>query len=96
MTTSALPEISSDVEEAFDEMECIFGTKTHPHGGGKVAFFEGHGCSSGFICQSHMDYYISTYRPMVIEKASRLYGGFCVICKFRFYSVDEHHKVYPL
>lgn len=94
---NTLTDISSDVEAAFDEMECIFGPSWKvEHGGDKVAYFVGHGCLSGFICQSHMDYYLSTYGPLIIAKIELSNGGVCAKCDLRFHSVDEHHKVYPL
>lgn len=94
---NTLTDISSDVEAVFEEMECIFGQKWKvEHGGGKVAYYDGHGCSSGFICQSHMDFYLSTYRPLIVELCSHPGGSSCDRCKAIHQHVDEHHKVYPL
>lgn len=94
---STLTDISSDIESAFDEMECCADVdRWGEHGGSKAAYYDAHGCYAGFLCQTHYQVYIHQLRPynsMVLMMHGRIQ---CDICKVVRHTLDEVDKVYPL
>ncbi|OQW34535.1 MAG: hypothetical protein A4E20_10975 [Nitrospira sp. SG-bin2] len=94
MPTLNETDVTSDVDSAFEEMECI--CIHSDHGGAQVAYYIGHGCADGMLCQAHMKYYLEQYRPGIVALIGQWGGVTCSKCNKRFYSIEHHHKVYPL
>lgn len=92
LVTSALTDVTADVEAVFDEMECcIDPDKNGPHDGDTAAFYECHSCKEGFICRGHLDLYVRERLPMQGRSAFIR----CIQCGELFYRQD-FDKVYPL
>lgn len=90
-------DISSEVDAAFDEMECMADANRHgPHGGNVAALYERHGCEEGFLCRSHLEYYIHTVRPHNLRTIAELGYMYCELCNKVFTNIDDGEKVYPL
>ncbi|MDM2418400.1 Uncharacterised protein [Mycobacteroides abscessus subsp. massiliense] len=97
MATATETDISSLVDSAYSEMECIYPTDGHVgHGGDTAALFVGHDCMEGLICRNHFKEYVEVVRPTQVDAFRGTGTVTCDQCWKRFCSIDEFVKVYPL
>jgi hypothetical protein len=78
----------TDVESAFEDLECCCAAKNYQHGGGIVGYYRAHTCLEGFICQTHVDVVNAAVQPSV----KRLGRVRCVRCD-RFFTAEEFSTI---
>lgn len=88
-----LTDISTDVEEAFEEMECCW--MEDPHDGDKRAYVDYHGCYEGFWCAHHYQRFINEHVPIMHNQLARG-PGMCSECYGLFPTLESYVKVFPL
>lgn len=88
-----LTDVTSDVEAAFEDMECCMERKNH--GGNTAAYADLHGCCFGWICQSHYGTLLGElkyFRQMMLVNGCIT----CPTCGCPFTDFESWMKVYPL
>lgn len=90
----ASTDISSLVNNAFDDIECIGSPDKHPHEGDKAAYYVGHCGQEGLICQGHLQWFIDCLP--VLRGDIKAFGEIICECGGICKTVDEFGKVYPL
>lgn len=92
--TLAITDIDNAVDSAFKDLKCD-SRKSTPHGGDVFAWYDQHGCASGFICHEHYQLWINKTLPRNHRLAEDDGTVLCFDCRKRI-PENEYMKVVVL